>query len=63
MTALIDRGFVPASARVREALGVPPEERASLFYEDYETEPVIDTNDPLVVATLRARMQGALAKR
>ncbi|RPI48890.1 MAG: hypothetical protein EHM55_24845, partial [Acidobacteria bacterium] len=39
MTALIDRGFVPASARVREALGVPLEERASLFYEDYETEP------------------------
>lgn len=63
MTSLIDRGFVPAAMRVREALGVPPEERASLFYEDYETEPVIDINDSPLVESLRARMQTALAKR
>jgi len=61
ITALIDRGFVPNSARIREALGVAPEIRASVFYEDYGAEPVIDINDPLVVEPLRVRMQAALS--
>ena len=59
---LIDRGFVPDFKRIREALGVPSEAPASVFYEQYDTEPVINVKDPSVVEPLRVRMQAALAK-
>jgi len=60
---LVDRGFVPAFAGVREALGVPPEVGSSVFYENYDTTPAIDTRDKEVMEPLRARMQAALARR
>jgi ferredoxin--NADP+ reductase len=59
---LIDRGFVPDFKRIREALGVPTEMPASVFYEQYDTEPVINIKDPATIDPLRARMQAALAK-
>jgi ferredoxin--NADP+ reductase len=60
---LIDRGFVPDFKRIREALGVPADVKDSVFYEQYDTEPVINIKDPTVVEPLKARMQAALAKR
>ncbi|HEY4243404.1 MAG TPA: hypothetical protein VGM88_26510 [Kofleriaceae bacterium] len=57
---LIDRGFIPDFKRIREALGVPKEAKDSVFYEQYDTEPVIDIKDPNVIEPLRARMQAAL---
>jgi ferredoxin--NADP+ reductase len=60
---LIDRGFVPDFKRIREALGVPADVKDSVFYEQYDTEPVINIKDPSVVEPLRARMQAALAKQ
>ena len=62
ITPLIDRGFVPDFKRIREALGVPPEIKDSVFYEQYDTEPVINVKDPTVIEPLRERMQAALAK-
>jgi ferredoxin--NADP+ reductase len=59
---LIDRGFVPDFKRIREALGVPPETKDSVFYEQYDTEPVINIKDPAVVEPLKARMAAGLAK-
>ncbi|MEO6775952.1 MAG: hypothetical protein ABI467_23525 [Kofleriaceae bacterium] len=59
---LIDRGFIPDFKRIREALGVPADAKDSVFYEQYDTEPVIDIKNPTVVEPLRARMQAALAK-
>jgi ferredoxin--NADP+ reductase len=59
---LIDRGFIPDFKRIREALGVPADVKDSVFYEQYDTEPVINIKDPAVVDPLRARMQAALAK-
>ena len=59
---LVDRGFVPDFKRIREALGVPTEMPASVFYEQYDTEPVINIKDPTVIDPLRARMQAALGK-
>ena len=59
---LIDRGFVPDFKRIREALGVPPTTKDSVFYEQYDTEPVINVKDEAVVAPLKLRMQAALAK-
>ncbi len=58
---LLDRGFVPDHKRMREALGVPPELPATLFFEQYDTEPVIDIKTPAVIEPLRARMQAAIA--
>ena len=57
---LIDRGFVPDFKRIREALGVPADTKDSVFYEQYDTEPVINIKDPTVVEPLKARMQAAL---
>jgi len=59
---LIDRGFVPEIKRIREALGVPAELKDSIFWEQYDTEPVINIKDPNVVEPLRARMQAALSR-
>jgi ferredoxin--NADP+ reductase len=59
---LIDRGFIPDFKRIREALGVPADAKDSVFYEQYDTEPVINVKDPSVVEPLKARMQAALAK-
>ena len=59
---LIDRGFVPDFKRIREALGVPTTVKDSVFYEQYDTEPVINVKDPTVIEPLKERMQAALAK-
>ena len=59
---LIDRGFIPDFKRIREALGVPADAKDSVFYEQYDTEPVINVKDPSVTEPLKARMQAALAK-
>jgi ferredoxin--NADP+ reductase len=62
ITNLVPRAFVPDQKRVREALGVPTERPSNLFFEQYDTEPVINIKDPEVVAPLRAEMERALAK-
>jgi ferredoxin--NADP+ reductase len=59
---LLDRGFVPDFPRIRKALGVPEDAEASVFWEQYDTEPVINIKDPNVVEPLRARMQAGLAR-
>lgn len=59
---LIDRGFVPDFKRIRDTLGVPAHVKASVFYEQYDTEPVINVKDPAYTEPLKARMQAALAK-
>jgi ferredoxin--NADP+ reductase len=61
MDLLIDRGFIPHALPIREAIGVPSDARDSLFFELYDTAPLIDVCDPSVVQPLRARMRAALA--
>ena len=63
LVRLLDRGFVPHAKAVREALGVPPEARDSMFYELYDPKPIVDIDDPAVIDPLRVRMQAALARR
>jgi ferredoxin-NADP reductase len=62
ITNLVPRAFVPDQKRVREALGVPTENPSNLFFEQYDTEPVIDIKNPENIAPLRAQMIAALAK-
>ena len=63
LVRMIDRGFIPHAKVIRDALGVPPDLTASLFYELYDPTPVIDVDNPAVVEPLRARMQAVLARR
>jgi ferredoxin--NADP+ reductase len=62
ITNLVPRAFVPDQKRVREALGVPKEVESNLFFEQYDTEPVIDIKNPEMIAPLREQMVAALAK-
>jgi ferredoxin-NADP reductase len=59
ITHLCARGFVPDHKRMREALGVPADRAKSLFFEQYDTEPVIDIKDPAVVDPLKAALAAA----
>lgn len=63
ITHLCERGFVPDHKRMREALGVPDGMANSLFFEQYDTEPVIDIKDPAVVDPLKAALTAAWAKQ
>ena len=62
MIPLIDRAFIPDFKRIREALAVPADVKDSMFYEQYDTEPIINIKDPSVVEPLKERMQAALAR-
>ena len=58
---LIPRGFVPENRKLRRALEVPDDADASLFFEQYDNTPVIDTKDPEVMEPLREQLRAALA--
>ena len=62
LVLLVDRGFVPRTQAIRDALGVPRDVSDSMFYELYDSTPVIDIDDPAVIEPLRRRMQTALAR-
>lgn len=62
VTRLLDRGYVPENRRLRKVLEVPEETPASLFFEQYDTIPVVPVDDEVVMADLRARMRAALAR-
>ncbi len=57
---LMPRGFVPENRKLRRALEVPDGVAASLFFEQYDTTPVIDVKDPEVMAPLREQLRAAL---
>lgn len=51
---LLARGYVPPHRRLRRILGITEEEASTLFYEQYDSDPLFDLRDPSVVARLRA---------
>lgn len=51
---LLPRGFVPDNRRIRKAIGWDPEIPATIFWEAYDTEPVLKIKDPDEVERLRA---------
>ncbi len=53
VTRLLSRGFVPDHRKIRAALEIDTEASASLFFEQYDTTPVINVKDPEVVADLK----------
>ncbi len=60
--ALIERGFVPDHRRLRRALEVPDDVPASVFWEQYDALPVLDTKDEALMARLRATLHAALER-
>lgn len=57
---LVPRGFVPDNRKIRRALEVDESRPANLFWEQYDSTPVIDTKDEALMAKLRAELQAAL---
>lgn len=62
ITGLLDRGFVPDNRKLRRALEVEEARPATVFWEQYDNEPVIDVKNPELVGELRRTLHTALAK-
>ncbi len=62
ITRLAERGFIPYHRKIRRALEVPEDAPNSLFFEQYDTTPVIDIKSPEVVAPLREALAKAMAE-
>ena len=52
LTRLFKRGFVPNDRRLRQALKVPGHLSPTLFFEQYDTEPIIDLNNQPLLDSL-----------
>lgn len=61
ITRLAHRGFVPHDRKIRRALEVPEEQAASMWWEQYDTTPVIDIDDAAVVEALKGDLLPALS--
>jgi ferredoxin--NADP+ reductase len=57
---LAPRGFVPDNRKLRRALAIDESRPSSLFWEQYDNTPVIDTKDEALIAKLRGQLQAAL---
>lgn len=49
---LLRRGFIPDNRRIRKTLALPEGENATLFFEQYDTTPIIDLKNEEVVREL-----------
>ena len=58
---LIPRGFVPENRKLRRALEAPESVESSIFFEQYDSTPVIDVKNPEVIGPLRDQLREALA--
>lgn len=53
---LAARRFVPHDRKIRSALGLPPSLAPSVWWEQYDSEPVLDLSDSALLAKLRAQI-------
>jgi ferredoxin/flavodoxin---NADP+ reductase len=60
---LAPRGFVPFHRKVRKALELPDEIPPSLWWEQYDTEPVIEIDDGAVLGALKRDLDTGLKRR
>jgi len=54
---LLSLGFVPEDRKLRRMLGIPDTSKPSLFFEQYDLEPVFDAKDAALVESLRAEWE------
>jgi len=57
--SLFHRGFVPGDRKLRREFGVPEGTPGSVFFEQYDTTPVIDTKDATLMTELTERLRGS----
>ncbi len=62
ITGLLNRGFVPDNRKLRRGLEVGDDVAANVFWEQYDTEPVIDVKNAELMADLRRTLHAALGK-
>lgn len=60
---LLRRGFVPSDRRLRRILHIPERRPASLFFEQYDLEPLFDPKDEALIEALRRDIEGASVGR
>ena len=51
---LATRGFVPAEKKLRKALEIPEQMTPTLFFEQYDSDPVLDLDDQDLVSKLKS---------
>jgi ferredoxin--NADP+ reductase len=59
---LNSRGFVPENRKLRRAFGLGEEVPSTLFFEQYDSTPVIDIKNPEVMDPLRQELHDAIKK-
>lgn len=59
---LLNRGFVPENKKLRRQLEVEEGQHAALFFEQYDTTPVVPVDDAEVMDRLRRELREALAR-
>lgn len=57
---LVPRGFVPDNRRIRKALAVDEARKPNIWWEQYDTTPVVDVEDTALMAELGASLRAAL---
>ncbi|MEQ8819182.1 MAG: FAD-binding oxidoreductase [Sumerlaeia bacterium] len=62
LTRLLHRGFVPAERKLRRALWIPEDVSGSLFFEQYDAEPILDLKDEELMVDCRDRLERAGVK-
>ena len=56
---LLGRGFIPFHRKIRRALEIPEDAESTIYYEQYDNEPVLKVKDPDELARIKALMAGA----
>ena len=56
---LVPRGFIPDHRRIRKALEIGDARPSSIWWEQYDTTPVIDVDDATAMGTLRDQLRAA----
>lgn len=58
---LVCRGFIPENRKIRRSLEAPEDIEPSLFFEQYDNTPVIDTQNDTLMASLKQQLKAALS--
>jgi ferredoxin--NADP+ reductase len=54
---LLSKGFMPEERRLRRVLGIPDDRKPSLFWEQYDPEPIFDLADTALIESLKASIR------
>ncbi|HTE55902.1 MAG TPA: hypothetical protein VK698_33850 [Kofleriaceae bacterium] len=62
ITRMVPRGFVPDNHRIRKALEIADERPSTMWWEQYDNTPVIDIENPELVARFKDQLQAAWSR-